>query len=73
MQQMAPGEQYSQLTHIQKLEVFQYALENTAGEDLAKILWLKSKVAINSIDESIEEELINKLPYIYTAITECFI
>jgi serine/threonine-protein kinase mTOR len=41
MQQMAP--EYDNLTLIQKIEVFDYALENTTGQDLYKILWLKSK------------------------------
>lgn len=38
---MAP--QYEQLTLIQKLEVFEYALDNTDGRDLYRILWLKSR------------------------------
>ncbi|KAJ3362692.1 phosphatidylinositol kinase- protein kinase tor1 [Allomyces javanicus] len=41
MLQMAPD--YENLTLIQKMEVFEYALENTTGQDLAKVLWLKSK------------------------------
>ena len=40
MLQMAPD--YDNLTLIQKVEVFQFALDNTAGNDLAKVLWLKS-------------------------------
>eukprot|EP01135_Chromosphaera_perkinsii_P003113 Nk52_evm2s236 gene=Nk52_evmTU2s236 len=40
MLQMAP--EYDHLTLIQKVEVFQYALENTTGQDLYKVLWLKS-------------------------------
>jgi FKBP12-rapamycin complex-associated protein len=28
---------------MQKIEVFEYALENTAGQDLYKVLWLKSR------------------------------
>ena len=38
---MAPD--YDNLTLIQKVEVFEYALENTTGQDLYKVLWLKSK------------------------------
>jgi FKBP12-rapamycin complex-associated protein len=34
---------YDNLTLIQKVEVFQYALENTMGQDLYKVLWLKSR------------------------------
>lgn len=30
------------LTLIQKVEVFEYALDNTTGQDLYRILWLKS-------------------------------
>ncbi|DAZ92720.1 TPA: hypothetical protein N0F65_001777, partial [Lagenidium giganteum] len=40
MLQMAPD--YDALTLLQKVEVFEYALENTAGQDLYKVLWLKS-------------------------------
>jgi FKBP12-rapamycin complex-associated protein len=38
---MAPD--YDSLTLLQKIEVFEVALENTAGQDLYKVLWLKSK------------------------------
>ncbi|KAG5650773.1 hypothetical protein H0H81_011098 [Sphagnurus paluster] len=40
MLQMAPD--YENLTLLQKIEVFEYALENTTGQDLYKVLWLKS-------------------------------
>jgi len=43
MQQVAPNNLYDSLSHIHKLEVFEHALANTTGEDLAKILWLKSE------------------------------
>lgn len=39
--QMAPN--YENLCLMQKIEVFQYALDNTTGQDLYRILWLKSK------------------------------
>jgi phosphatidylinositol kinase/protein kinase (PI-3 family) len=44
MQQLSPPTPagYDLLTLMQKLEIFEYALQNTTGEDLAKILWLKS-------------------------------
>ena len=38
---MAPD--YDHLTLMQKVEVFEHALENTNGDDLAKILWFKSQ------------------------------
>ena len=38
--QMAPD--YEHLTPMQKVEVFEHAVNNTAGDDLAKLLWLKS-------------------------------
>ena len=38
---MAPN--YEQLSLIQKTEVFDYALDNTTGQDLYRVLWLKSK------------------------------
>lgn len=37
---MAPD--YDHLTLMQKVEVFEHALKNTNGDDLAKLLWLKS-------------------------------
>ncbi|UYV65260.1 mtor [Cordylochernes scorpioides] len=37
---MAPD--YDHLTLMQKVEVFEHALETTNGDDLAKLLWLKS-------------------------------
>lgn len=37
---MAPD--YDHLTLMQKVEVFEHALANTNGDDLAKLLWLKS-------------------------------
>lgn len=37
---MAPD--YEHLTLMQKVEVFEHALEHTQGDDLAKILWVKS-------------------------------
>ncbi len=41
MCQMAP--MFDNLTLLQKVEVFQNALENTTGSDLAKVLWFKSR------------------------------
>ncbi|KAF9586443.1 phosphatidylinositol kinase- protein kinase tor1 [Lunasporangiospora selenospora] len=41
MLQMAPD--YDNLTLMQKVEVFEYALNNTGGQDLYKVLWLKSR------------------------------
>ncbi|XP_015906953.1 serine/threonine-protein kinase mTOR [Parasteatoda tepidariorum] len=40
MLRMAPD--YDHLTLMQKVEVFEHALKNTQGDDLAKLLWLKS-------------------------------
>ncbi|KAK3265868.1 hypothetical protein CYMTET_25476 [Cymbomonas tetramitiformis] len=34
---------YDHLTLIAKVEVFEHAVENTPGDDLHKVLWLKSK------------------------------
>ncbi|OQS04773.1 phosphatidylinositol kinase (PIK-L1), partial [Thraustotheca clavata] len=39
--QMAPD--YDTLCLLQKVEAFEFALENTTGQDLYKILWLKSE------------------------------
>ncbi|PWN54196.1 putative TOR1-1-phosphatidylinositol 3-kinase [Violaceomyces palustris] len=41
MLQMAPD--YDNLTLMQKVEVFEYALDNTQGQDLYRVLWLKSR------------------------------
>lgn len=41
MLQMAPD--YDSLTLLQKVEVFNYVLDNTQGLDLYNVLWLKSK------------------------------
>uniref|UniRef100_A0A2H8U2W2 Serine/threonine-protein kinase TOR n=1 Tax=Melanaphis sacchari TaxID=742174 RepID=A0A2H8U2W2_9HEMI len=40
MLRMAPN--YDHLTLMQKVEVFEHALNNTTGDDLARLLWLKS-------------------------------
>ncbi|RZC37432.1 serine/threonine-protein kinase mTOR [Asbolus verrucosus] len=40
MLRMAPD--YDHLTVMQKMEVFEHALEHTQGDDLARLLWLKS-------------------------------
>lgn len=40
MLKMAPD--YDHLMLLQKVEVFEYALQQTKGNDLAKLLWLKS-------------------------------
>ena len=34
---------YDHLTVIQKVEVFEHALESTSGEDLHRVMWLKSR------------------------------
>ncbi|CAB40167.2 TORC1 serine/threonine protein kinase Tor2 [Schizosaccharomyces pombe] len=39
--QMAPD--YDRLTLLQKVEVFEYALLSTTGQDLYRVLWLKSR------------------------------
>ena len=41
MLQMAPD--YDNLTLMQKVEVFGYAMDNTTGKDLYRVLWLKSQ------------------------------
>ena len=41
MLQMAPD--YDNLSLMQKVEVFSYAMDNTTGKDLYRVLWLKSK------------------------------
>lgn len=40
MQEMAPD--YLMLPLVNKVEVFEYALDNTTGQDLYSVLWLKS-------------------------------
>ncbi|CAL9728832.1 serine/threonine-protein kinase Tor2p [Monosporozyma unispora] len=41
MLQMAPD--YDNLTLLEKIEVFQYSMDNTKGDDMARALWLRSK------------------------------
>lgn len=41
--QAAPGKLYDFLPVMHKLEVFEFAISYTSGEDLARILWLKSE------------------------------
>jgi len=41
MLSMAPD--FDHLTIIQKVEVFEHALESTSGDDLNKVMWLKSR------------------------------
>ncbi|KAL9656580.1 hypothetical protein ABK040_012162 [Willaertia magna] len=41
IQQMSAD--YYNLTLMQKIEIFEYALEQTTGQDLYKVLWLKSR------------------------------
>ncbi|KAI9797251.1 MAG: phosphatidylinositol kinase- protein kinase tor1 [Piccolia ochrophora] len=48
MLQMAPD--YENLTLMQKVEVFGYALDNTTGQDLYRVLWLKSKSSESWLD-----------------------
>lgn len=48
MLQMAPD--YDCLTLMQKVEVFGYALDNTTGQDLYRVLWLKSKSSESWLD-----------------------
>ncbi|CAH2355370.1 serine/threonine-protein kinase Tor2p [[Candida] railenensis] len=48
MLQMAPD--YDSLTLLQKVEVFTGALDNTRGQDLYKVLWLKSKSSESWLD-----------------------
>ncbi|WPK25591.1 hypothetical protein PUMCH_002911 [Australozyma saopauloensis] len=38
-------QEYDDLTILQKVEVFTLALDNTRGQDLYKVLWLKSKLS----------------------------
>ena len=42
IQQLAPNNLYDSLSLMQKIEVFEYSMKNTSGEDLHKILWYQS-------------------------------
>lgn len=48
MLQMSPD--YDNLTLLEKVEVFTYALDITRGQDLYKVLWLKSKSSESWLD-----------------------
>ncbi|GMH33501.1 hypothetical protein BSKO_01335 [Bryopsis sp. KO-2023] len=43
MKTFAPN--YDNLTLIQKIEVFEHALDSTAGDDLRKVMWIKSRTS----------------------------
>jgi len=51
--QMAPDYE-SKLSVLQKVEVFEHALENTTGQDLYRVLWLKSKSSEIWLDRRIQ-------------------
>lgn len=63
---MAPD--YDHLTLMQKVEVFEHALEHTQGDDLAKILWYKSPSSEVSLELSCIYFTILKISYILTSI-----
>jgi len=66
MLRMAPD--YDHLTLLQKVEVFEHALEHTQGDDLAKLLWLKSPSSEVSNDLFGAWHVTKKLSYsCYTA------
>uniref|UniRef100_A0A0D6R7B1 non-specific serine/threonine protein kinase n=1 Tax=Araucaria cunninghamii TaxID=56994 RepID=A0A0D6R7B1_ARACU len=44
-QMLAFAPDYERLPLIAKVEVFEHALQNTEGNDLAKVLWLKSRTS----------------------------
>lgn len=48
MLQMAPD--YDHMALMQKIEVFEYALDNTTGQDLYRVLWLKSRNSESWLD-----------------------
>ena len=48
MLQMAPD--FDNLTLMQKVEVFSYAMDNTTGKDLYRVLWLKSRSSESWLD-----------------------
>nr|XP_054768445.1 serine/threonine-protein kinase mTOR-like [Lytechinus pictus] len=51
MLRMAPD--YEHLTLMQKVEVFEHALDYTQGDDLAKLLWLKSPSSEHNTNQDI--------------------
>jgi FKBP12-rapamycin complex-associated protein len=51
MLQMAPD--YDNLTFLQKVEVFRYTLDNTAGQVLYMVPWLKSRSSESWLKRSI--------------------
>jgi len=60
---MAPD--YDNLTLLQKVEVFEYAADNTTGQDLYKVLWIKSRNSEVSFIFINNEIYINLYIYIY--------
>jgi len=47
------SQDYDHLTLMEKVEVFEQAIESTSGDDLAKVLWLKSPSS-EVIDENVK-------------------
>lgn len=68
---MAPD--YDHLTLMQKVEVFEHAVNNTAGDDLAKLLWLKSPSSEVQPSEAISGALCKYLnmPCLKTCVSWC--
>jgi len=50
MQRFCTKNEYYRLTTINKLEIFEFALENTPGDDLERVLWLNSLNAETWLD-----------------------
>jgi FKBP12-rapamycin complex-associated protein len=56
MNQMA-DDNYDSLPLLHKVEVFQYALDNTTGQDLYRILWLRSRDFKPTVTLDIKEQV----------------
>lgn len=59
---MAPD--YDHLTLMEKVEVFEHAVNNTAGDDLAKLLWLKSPSSEVSPAPALAPIALTRGPYV---------
>ena len=54
---MQTSSDYDHLMLMQKVEVFEQAIEHTSGDDLAKVLWLKSPSSEVSITALVKKFL----------------
>ena len=59
------SQDYNHLMLMEKVEVYEQAIESTSGDDLTKVLWLKSpssKVCIGDFNNDLRKDSCHRLP-----------